>query len=31
MKDIDFDDEYAAWAWEEAQKKNEDDWYNDEE
>lgn len=30
MKDVDFEDEYAAWAWEEAQKETEDDWYNTE-
>lgn len=34
MKDVDLVDEYAAYAWEEAEKaaqENEDDWYNTEE
>ena len=27
MRDRDLDDEYAAWGWEQAQKLNEEEWY----
>ena len=26
-RDIDLDDEYAAWGWEQAEKANEEEWY----
>jgi hypothetical protein len=31
LKDYDPDNEYAAWAWGEAQKESETDWYETEE
>ena len=27
IRDIDLDDEYAAWGWEQAEKQNEEEWY----
>ena len=31
IKDLDIDDEYAAWGWEQAEKQNELDWYESQE
>ena len=27
IRDRDLDDEYAAWGWEQAEKHNEEEWY----